>query len=103
MQVNDPAEIIVPNAGNVPSAPTIQMTGSGTVGVYLGNAQTLQGNIPEDGITIDTEAQDATSNGQLANRSVTGDYDSVRLQPGDNDVSFSGDFSAVITKYTRWV
>ena len=103
MQVNDPAEIIVPNAGNVPSAPTIQMTGSGTVGVYLGNAQTLQVNIPEDGITIDTEAQDATSNGQLANRSVTGDYDSVRLQPGDNDVSFSGDVSAVITKYTRWV
>ena len=103
MQVNDPAEIIVPNAGNVPSAPTIQLTGSGTVGVYLGNAQTLQVNIPEDGITIDTEAQDATSSGQLANRSVTGDYDSVRLQPGDNDVSFSGDFSAVITKYTRWV
>lgn len=103
MQINDPAEIIVPNAGNVPSAPTIQMTGSGTVGVYLGNAQTLQVTIPEDGITIDTEAQDATSNGQLANRSVTGDYDSVRLQPGDNDVSFSGDVSAVITKYTRWV
>lgn len=102
-QINDPADIIVPNAGNVPSAPTIQLTGSGTVGVYLGNAQTLQVNIPEDGITIDTEAQDATSNGQLANRSVTGDYDSVRLQPGDNDVSFSGDFSAVITKYTRWV
>ena len=103
MQINDPAEITVPNAGNVPSAPTIQLTGSGTVGVYLGNAQTLQVNIPEDGITIDTEAQDATSNGQLANRSVTGDYDSVRLQPGDNDVSFSGDFSAVITNYTRWV
>lgn len=103
MQINDPAEIIVPNAGNVPSAPTIQLTGSGTVGVYLGNAQTLQVNIPEDGITIDTEAQDATSNGQLANRSVTGDYDSVRLQPGDNDVSFSGDVSAVITNYTRWV
>lgn len=102
-QINDPAEIIVPNAGNVPSAPTIQLTGSGTVGVYLGNAQTLQVNIPEDGITIDTEAQDATSNGQLANRSVTGDYDSVRLQPGDNDVSFSGDVSAVITNYTRWV
>ena len=97
------AEITVPNAGNVPSAPTIQLTGSGTVGVYLGNAQTLQVTIPEDGITIDTEAQDATSNGQLANRSVTGDYDSVRLQPGDNDVSFSGDVSAVITKYTRWV
>lgn len=97
------AEITVPNAGNVPSAPTIQLTGSGTVGVYLGNAQTLQVNIPEDGITIDTEAQDATSNGQLANRSVTGDYDSVRLQPGNNDVSFSGDVSAVITKYTRWV
>lgn len=103
MQINDPAEIIVPNAGNVPSAPTIRMTGSGTVGVYLGNAQALQVNIPEDGITIDTEAQDATSNGQLANRSVTGDYDSVRLQPGDNDVSFSGDVSAVITNYTRWV
>lgn len=103
MQINDPAEITVPNAGNVPSAPTIQMTGSGTVGVYLGNAQALQVNIPEDGITIDTEAQDATSNGQLANRSVTGDYDSVRLQPGDNDVSFSGDVSAVITNYTRWV
>ena len=103
MQINNPAEIIVPNAGNVPSAPTIQLTGSGTVGVYLGNAQALQVNIPEDGITIDTEAQDATSNGQLANRSVTGDYDSVRLHPGDNDVSFSGDFSAVITKYTRWV
>lgn len=102
-QINDRAEITVPNAGNVPSAPTIQLTGSGTVGVYLGNAQTLQVNIPEDGITIDTEAQDATSNGQLANRSVTGDYDSVRLQPGDNDVSFSGDVSAVITKYTRWV
>lgn len=102
-QINDPAEITVTNAGNVPSAPTIQLTGSGTVGVYLGNAQALQVNIPEDGITIDTEAQDATSNGQLANRSVTGDYDSVRLQPGDNDVSFSGDVSAVITNYTRWV
>lgn len=102
-QINDPAEITVPNAGNVPSAPTIQLTGSGTAGVYLGNAQTLQVTIPDDGITIDTEAQDATSNGQLANRSVTGDYDSVRLQPGDNDVSFSGDVSAVITNYTRWV
>ena len=56
--------------------------------------------------TIDTEAMEAYNpdTNALANRQVTGDYSKIKLEPGENDLRFSGDLSkATVTKYKRWL
>lgn len=93
------------NAGNVPAAPTIEIQGSGTVGVYVNGSQALSVDMSEiSSITINAEEMDARSGGALANRKVTGDYTNLLLQPGENEITTTGTVSSIsISNYTRWV
>ena len=52
--------------------------------------------------TANLEAYDP-DNGQLLNRIVTGDYDSFKIESGNNTLSLSGTIStASIINYQRW-
>lgn len=95
----------VTNAGNVPASPTIELTGSGTVGVYINGSQALSADLSTIGtITINAEDMDARSGGALANRMVTGDYANVILPVGENQVTTTGTVTNIsISNYTRWV
>lgn len=99
--------LIIRNNGNYFSRPTIAITGSGTVNLYLNGAQVLVIDLGETSqtITIDSEAMNAYySDNTLANRAVTGNYDNIMLKQGKNEISYSGNVTNIsVNKFSRWV
>ena len=106
--VSTGASATVTNAGNIYAKPTITITGSGTVGLYLNTVQILSVALGESEKTvfIDIDAMNAyDQNGSFVNRSVTGNYAAFLLPVGESTVSWSGGtVSAVkIENYSRWI
>lgn len=93
------------NTGNIYSKPTIELEGTGIVDIYLNDVQVFEVDLSEENkITIDTEKMEAYTDTGLANRKVTGDYSTFKLNVGTNDLRFSGALtSATITRYLRWL
>lgn len=102
----DPISMTVTNEGNTESAPSITIEGEGAVEVTVDGLNILQIQMPASGeITIDSKTLDATDGeGGLANRSVTGDYNDLRLAPGEHTVTVTGDVTSVTIKNaSRWI
>ena len=97
--------ITLTNEGNTTSKPTLTITGSGVVGVYLENIQMFNISLgTNETIIIDTENMEAYYGSQLKNRQVTGDYSNFALQSGTNNLKFTGAVTNVeITNYNRWI
>lgn len=97
--------VSVTNHGNTTSTPQYTISGTGDVALYLDGYQILEIALgTDDTITIDVGTMDATANGALRNRSVTGDYSLLALAPGEHTVSWTGTVTSVeITNYTRWI
>ena len=97
--------INVTNNGNIYSKPNLTIYGQGNIALYLNGSQVFNialGN--EQYITIDVADMEATQDGVLKNRLVTGDYDNFVLQPGENEITFTGAlYSMTIEDYSRWV
>ena len=97
----------VTNSGNTTARPKLTLFGSGNIGIYLNGVQLFQIALGTQGhITIDTNAmeayQDTTEN--LMNRLVAGDYSNFVLNPGENQISFSGNATmCVVENYSRWI
>lgn len=98
-------EAIIDNEGNIYSKPIINIVGDGIVGVSLNGSQILSLDMTTyNDITIDTETMEAYDSNGLRNRQVTGNYNNLRLQPGENTISLNGRItSATISKYKRWL
>lgn len=102
----DPISMTVTNEGNTESAPSITIEGEGSVEVTVDGLNILQIQMPASGeITIDSKTLDATDGeGGLANRSVIGDYNDLRLTPGEHTVTVTGDVTSVTIKNaSRWI
>lgn len=101
------ATISVRNNGNTYSKPTLSLTGTGDIYVYLGNTQIflIELGATSTTITIDAEAMNAYgNNGNYLNRLVTGDYDNLKLSAGANTLTISGSVTAAeISNYSRWI
>ena len=101
------ANISVRNAGNIYSKPTLTLTGSGIVNVYLENKQVLELALSSAGqtIIIDVEEMNATDGeGNYLNRQVTGDYENLIFKVGTNNLRVTGTLtSIVVDKYSRWI
>ena len=98
--------VIVNNIGNTYARPTLDLIGTGIVNIYLNGNQVFQVDLSEHNeIIIDTnkmEAYDTSNN--LMNRFVTGNYNSFKLQSGNNSIKVDGLLtSATITNYVRWL
>lgn len=97
----------VTNSGNIYSKPKLTIFGSGDIGVYLNGVQMFQIALGDSGyITIDTALMEAYQDNlqTLMNRQVTGDYSNFVLNPGDNQISFTGSVSmCVVENYSRWL
>lgn len=101
------ANISVRNTGNIYSKPTLTITGSGTVNIYLDNTQILELALSAAGetIIIDVESMNATdTDGNYLNRQVTGDYDNLIFAVGSNSLRVTGTLTSItIDKYSRWI
>lgn len=98
-------ETIINNIGNVYSKPLLELEGNGNIDIYLNGNQTLQANV-EDKMNIDINSLEAYNPDTkvLLNRQVIGNYNSMKLSPGENTLKIDGALDkATITNYTRWL
>lgn len=105
LQNNDSANLDIVNNGNIISKPKVTLYGSGVTDLYLNGFQIFRIDCElSGGITIDTALMEATVNGILRNRQVSGDYDNFSLQVGENTLSWTGLVAiCVIENYSRWI
>lgn len=98
-------EAVVNNIGNIYAKPTIDIEGTGTIGIYKNGVQHFEVDMSNDNeIIIDTESMEAYYDGILKNRKVIGDYNKFTIDKGNNNIEVTGNItSATITNYTRWL
>lgn len=98
-------ELTVNNQGNINSKPLITIYGQGEIAVSINSSQVFQIALGDEGyITIDIAQMEASKDGVLMNRLVSGNYDDFILNPGENILNVSGNVSEVILeKYSRWL
>lgn len=107
--------ITVVNNGNIYSRPTLTIAGYGTINLILNGSQLLTINLEDDEdedepepqtIIINAEAMNAYSvDNTLLNRLVSGNYDNIKFNIGNNTISFvGGSVSQLkVDKYSRWI
>lgn len=105
--VDDP-NFTITNNGNIYSKPIITIYGVGTIGLYLNGIQVLSLDMGEttSQITIDVAKLEAYNQetGALMNRSVTGDYNNLSLNVGENTITESGTLQGLeVENYSRWL
>ena len=100
------ANINILNEGNIYSKPMITFRANGNVNIYINNEHILEVSLTEETtVHIDPVSQNATDdNGNYLNRLVTGDYDNIRLNAGENLVRITGQLEEItIKEYSRWI
>lgn len=101
------AKIPVRNTGNIYSKPTLTITGSDDINIYINDTQVLKVDLSSGGQTviIDVAGLNATDpDGNYLNRQVTGDYDDLVLAVGVNNLRVTGTLTSIsIDKYSRWI
>ena len=94
------------NSGNTDAKPEIRVTGTGTIGIVIGNGDGVEVTLPADvPVTLDTQAFNAyDDDGYRRNRCVVGDFRDLFLRPGYNDLFVYGDAGEIVfTNYSRWI
>lgn len=100
--------VTITNRGNAPAAPRYTFEGSGRFNLLIDGLVKARVTMPENPITIDVDALEATSDGLYANRYVEGDYDDLILTPGKHTITWSNQIlgeqvtKLTIENYTRW-
>lgn len=101
------ATISARNLGNVYSKPTLTITGTGSITVYLNNTQIFSISLDdtEQTIIIDVEQMNAyDTEGNYLNRRVVGSYDNFILNTGLNTITINGSITSVsVNKISRWI
>lgn len=93
--------LTVLNQGYIDSKPKMTIYGNGIVNLYINGVSVCTLNIT-DYIALDSEELDATRNGILANRNMTGEF--PKFKPGINVISFTGNVIKIETLVrSRWI
>ena len=97
-------EISLTNRGNVVSRPTVTVYGRGNVELAINSVTVLSFSLEGGSITIDAEEMNAYHGDALMNRHVTGDYADLRLNVGENVISWSGNVTGIrVEDFSRWL
>lgn len=104
MSSNNFRSITLANRGNVISRPKVTVYGSGNVELAINSVTALSLSIEGGSITIDAEEMNAYHGDTLMNRHVTGDYADLRLNVGENVISWRGDVTGIrVEDFSRWL
>lgn len=99
--------ITIRNSGNYLSRPKITIYGNGAIHFYINNLQVLLIDLDENTqITIDSERMEAYDSEtlELMNRQVTGNYENVKLNIGNNVIRWEGYVTRLeISNFSRWI
>ena len=99
------SSVTVNNTGNIFAKPTVKITGTGDISLYIGSTQIFQIALGSDEyITLDGEKMEAYKGTTLKNRLVTGDYDNFTLPVGESTISATGTVTGLqVSNYIRWI
>ena len=101
-----PTSVVVRNAGNYYSTPTLTIKGSGVVTISINGIQLLSIDLGETSQTIIINAEELNAyylDNTLANRIVTGNYDNIKLGLGNNTITTTGAITELkVANYSRW-
>lgn len=104
MASNSFNQITLTNRGNVLSRPTVTVYGSGNVELAINSVTVLSFSIDDGYITIDGDEMNAYHGETLMNRHVMGDYADLRLNVGENVISWRGDVTGIkVEDFSRWL
>lgn len=96
--------IALTNRGNVISRPTVTVYGSGNVELAINAVTVLSFSVDDGYITIDADEMNAYHGDTLMNRHVTGDYSDLRLNVGENVISWNGNVAGIrVEDFSRWL
>lgn len=97
-------QISLTNRGNVISRPTVTVYGRGNVELAINAVTVLSLSIEGGSITVDAEEMNAYRGNELMNRHVTGDYADLRMNVGENVISWNGDVTGIrVEDFSRWL
>lgn len=103
-EISTQTSLSVENKGYIDSKPIITLYGTGTVEIYINNSYTFTVNIDDESVTIDSIQEDAYKGTMLKNRQMNGEFDKIRLQPGENLITWIGDLTKIeIEPKSRWL
>ena len=93
------------NKGNVYSLPQVTVYGTGDLTLGVNGKSVFTINLWfEEYITIDATNLEASKDGVLKNRLITGNYDNFKLNPGVNFINYTGIVEKItLKKYSRWL
>lgn len=104
MASNSFNQITLTNRGNVLSRPTVTVYGSGNVELAINAVTVLSFSIDDGYLTIDADEMNAYHGDTLMNRRVTGDYADLRLNVGENVISWRGNVTGIkVEDFSRWL
>ena len=104
MASNSFNRIALTNRGNAISRPTVTVYGRGNVELAINSVTVLSLSLEGGSITIDAEEMNAYRGDTLMNRHVTGDYADLRLNVGENVISWNGDVTGIrVEDFSRWL
>ena len=86
---------IISNPGSVYSEPVITVYGSGEITLMVGTTIVELSDV-SGSITIDSSLMEAYSGDVSMNACMSGDF--LRLQPGQNAISWSGDVTRIVVQ-----
>lgn len=99
-------ELSITNNGNYISRPTIKLTGSGIVNLSINGSEVMVIDMTDNPVIIidSTEMNAYAPDTSLMNRKITGNYENVVLQTGENTISYTGTVTEIaVNNYSRWL
>ena len=93
------------NRGNTISRPAFTLYGSGTVKLSINDVEVFTINLASYGyITLDGAKMNAYKGDTLMNRSVSGNFNDLKLKSGRNTISWTGDLTRIeVENVSRWI
>lgn len=92
------------NNGFIESKPIVTLYGTGSVEIYINDSYTFTVNIDDENVTIDSIKEDAYKGITLKNRQMHGEFDKIKLQPGENVITWTGNLTKIeIEPKSRWL
>lgn len=97
-------DVLIHNYGTAKAKPVITVVGNGNVTLSLNGEDVLELEITKGSIIIDVAEMQAYKGNTYLNRYVSGNYDDLLMEKGDNILGWSGNVTSVtIDQYSRWI
>lgn len=104
IEITDETSIVVQNQGLIESKPIITLYGSGNIEFAINGQTVFTINIDSNYVTIDAMKEDAYTGSILKNRQMSGEFNNIRLAPGQNTITWIGDLTRIeVDAKSRWL